>query len=416
MGKRAHRAAAVLLIAALALIPLPGAAREISLDTPAPETVQPSAPARRTPALSAAPLEASPPLALDCASALLLEPESGQILFEQNADTPRAVASITKVMTILLTLEAVEQGRVSLEESVTVSEQASGMGGSQVLLDTGEVQTVSVLLKSCIVGSANDAAVALAEHLYGSEELFVQRMNERAKELGLENTVFVNCTGLPAEGQHTTARDVARMSMEMFAHELYYDFSRVWLDEIDHFDGRVTQLTNTNRLIRLYEGCDGGKTGSTNEAGYCITATARRGDMRLIAVVLGAGSGSERFEIAGDMFDYGFANYRLYPVAERGTKIRGELPVTGGDAPGVPLVLDGALTLLVLKGEEQGITLSPDLPESIEAPVEMGAQIGTVNVVRNGRVIAQLPVITAAAVDSKGFLHALKKIACRWKL
>ena len=201
----------------------------------------------------------------------------------------------------------------------------------------------------------------------------------------------------------------------MFSHELYFDFSRVWLDEIDHFDGRVTQLTNTNRLIRLYDGCDGGKTGSTNEAGYCITATARRGDMRLIAVVLGADSGSERFDIAGEMFDYGFANYRLYPVAERGTKIRGKLPVTGGNVSGVPLVLDGALTLLILKGEEQGITLAPNLPESIEAPVEAGVQIGTVDVVREGRVIAQLPVITATAVDSRGFLHALKKIArcCR---
>ena len=352
----------------------------------------------------------------DCAAAMLLEPESGQILFEMNADAPRAVASVTKVMTILLTLEAIEQGRISVDQSVAISEKASGMGGSQVLLDTGEVQTVDVLLKSMIVGSANDASVALAELMYGSQELCVDQMNARAAELGMAHTHFVNCTGLPAEGQHTTARDVARMTMAMLRHELYFHYSGVWLDEVDHGDGRVTQLTNTNKLIRLYDGCDGGKTGSTDEALYCIAATARRGDMRLIAVVLGAPSGSERFDLAAKMFDYGFANYRLYPVAQRGTKIKGTLPVEGGRPDGVSLILDGDLTLLVTKGSEQDVSLVPELPERVEAPVEVGDLIGYVRVEQGGRTLAKLPVVAASASEIKGFDGNLMKLLRHWVL
>ena len=399
------------LCLAIALILLmPGAAlAEVDLSTPAP-TQPPAAP----PQLSAAPLLDAPPIALSCAAAILVEPESGQVLFEQNADVPRPVASVTKVMTILLALEALAQGRVSLEDEFSVSQAAAGMGGSQVLLDVGEVQPFSVLLKSAIVGSANDASVAIAEALYGSESVFVERMNERARELGLTNTHFVNCTGLPAEGQQTTARDVAVITMAMLSYPAYFDFSTVWLDEVDHGDGRITQLTNTNKLIRLYDGCDGGKTGSTNEAGYCISATAERGGMRLIAVVLGAPSGAERFEAAGDMFDYGFANYRLYPVAQRGTKVRGTLPVTGGERDGVSVELNGDLTLLVLKGDEQGIQLTPNLPASIEAPVQQGDEVGSVDVVVDGRTVASIPVVASESIDSKGFVHNLRRIWQSW--
>ena len=402
-----------MLCLALALMLLaPGAApAELELTTPAP-TQPPAAP----PQLSAAPLLEASPIALSCAAAILVEPTSGQVLFEQNAGTPRPVASVTKVMTILLALEALAQGRVSLEDEFTVSQAAAGMGGSQVLLDVDEVQPFSVLLKSTIVGSANDASVAIAEALYGSEDVFVEHMNERARELGLTDTHFVNCTGLPAEGQQTTARDVAVMTMAMLSYPAYFDFSTVWLDEVDHGDGRITQLTNTNKLIRLYDGCDGGKTGSTNEAGYCISATAERGGMRLIAVVLGADTGSERFDITSEMLDYGFAHYRLYPVAQEGTKVRGELPVTGGDSAGVPLVLGGALTLLVQKGEEQGIQLVPDLPESVEAPVAAGQEVGGVEVVADGRTVARIPVLAAQEVTAKGLKNALERVVRFWGL
>ena len=400
----------IVLLLSLALMLTPAGLGEIDLSATAAPSPAPPSP----PELSGEALLDAPPMKLSCASALLLEPESGQVIFEMNADTPRAVASVTKIMTILLTLEALDAGRIAVDDRVTISESAAGMGGSQVLLDIGEAQTIDVLLKSMIVGSANDAAVALAEVLYGSEELCVAQMNARAAELGMDGTHFVNCTGLPAEGQHTTARDVARMSMAVFRHPIYFEYSGIWLDEVDHGDGRVTQLTNTNKLIRLYDGCDGGKTGSTSEAGYCVSATAKRGDMRLIAVVLGAPSGSERFDAAAEMLDYGFANYRLYPVAQRGAKIRGQMPVTGGEQSGVSLALDGELTLLVAKGNEQSVQLSPNLPESLAAPVDAGDPDGSVDVIVDGKTVASIPVVTMEAVAGRGFRPALQRFWQNW--
>ena len=403
------------LVVALCLISVIAIGEELDLfSTPEPGNIQKSSASDSIPELSQSPLLEAPPINLNCASALLLECESGQILFEMNADIQRPVASVTKVMTILLTLEAIEQGRISPQQTTVISENAESMGGSQVLLDVGETQSVDVLLKSVIVGSANDASVALAELMYGSEELCVEKMNERAMQLGMNNTVFKNCTGLPAAGQHTTARDVAIMTMAMLKHELYFHYSGIWLDEVDHGDGRITQLTNTNKLTRLYDGCDGGKTGSTDEAGYCISATAKRGDMRLIAVVLGASTGSDRFDIAGEMFDYGFANYRLYPVAQRGTKIKGGLPVENGNPDHVPLLLDGDLTLLVNKGQEQSIQLLPELPEALVAPVEIGELIGHVRVEQEGRILAKLPVITAGKSELRGIGGSLRRLWSRW--
>ena len=371
----------------------------------------PPAPAVLTP-LSAAPLLETPPLHPACAAVLLAEADSGQVIFQMNADAPRPVASVTKLMTILLVLEALDAGRLSPEQSVTVSESAAGMGGSQVLLDVNERQSVDTLLKCMIVGSANDAAVALAEAMYGSEALCVEAMNRRAAELGMRDTHFANCTGLPADGQHTTARDVAVMARQVFAHPRYFDHARVWMEDIDHGDGRVTQLVNTNKLLRLCDGCDGGKTGSTNEAGYCVSATARRGDMRLVAVVLGADSGKQRFAIAREMLEYGFANYRRYPVAVRGTRVRGRLPVTGGAADGVALALDGELTLLVNRGDEQRVTLSPDLPDALPAPVAAGQAVGHVRVLADGREIAQIPVVAAEAVAARP--TGLQRLLRRW--
>ncbi|MBQ1258123.1 MAG: D-alanyl-D-alanine carboxypeptidase [Clostridia bacterium] len=359
--------------------------------------------------LSMSPLVEGVPISVNCKSALLMEASSGQVIFEKNADEKRPVASIVKMMTILMCLENVESGRVSLSDSVNITKNASGMGGSQALLDTGEVQPLDVLLKSAIVASANDAAVAIAEHIYGSEDLFVQEMNKRARELGMNDTVFMNCTGLPASGQHTTARDVAAMSQALFQKDIYYKYSTVWMDTLDHHDGRVTQLTNTNRLIRLYDGCDGGKTGSTNEAGYCISATAKRSGMRLIAVVLGADAGKTRFSVAQNILDYGFANYRVTAVAEKGTRIKGGMKVVGGREESVPLELNGDLHLLMNKSETADIELIPALPDSIRAPFEKGRKVGSVDIVRNGRTIAKIPVVTAASVDRERFSDASAK-------
>ncbi len=399
---------ALLLSALLLCVPLTGRCQEIDLSpapSPAPEALA------LTP-LSDAPLLDAPPIHPACAAMLLAEADSGQVIFQMNADRPRPVASVTKMMTILLALEALDAGRLTPQQVVTVSQAAAGMGGSQVLLDVNERQTVDTLLRCMIVGSANDAAVALADAMYGSEALCVEAMNRRAEELGMTDTHFENCTGLPAAGQHTTARDVAVMSRQVFAHPRYFDHSAVWMEDIDHGDGRVTQLVNTNKLLRLCDGCDGGKTGSTKEAGYCVSATARRGDMRLVAVVLGAESGKERFAIAREMLEYGFANYRRYPVAVRGTKVRGQLPVTGGTAEGVALVLDGNLTLLIPRGDEQRVTLEPALPEALPAPVEKGRQVGHVRVLVDGRETARIPV--AAAEDVAATAAGLKRIIDRW--
>ena len=364
--------------------------------------------------LSEGAMEEKAPMTLPCVSAMLLEPESGQIIFEVNADEKRPVASVVKIMTILLTVEAEEAGRLSLTDPVSISENAAGMGGSQVLLDPGETQTVDALLKSTIVGSANDAAVALAEHIAGSVPLFVDRMNERASQLGMKDTWFVNATGLPAEGQHTTARDVARMAAELVKHPTYFRYSTVWLDEVVHNSGRTTTLTNTNRLIRLYDGCDGLKTGSTKEAGYCMAATAVRAGMRLIAVVLGAPSGSERFDAARQMLDYGFAGYRHYPVAQRGARIRGELPVRGGRADSVALELGEDLTLLLKKGEESLVSLESSLPEAIDAPVDRGERVGSVDVLLGERLVARLPVVAADEVPSQSFWDGWRRVKQNW--
>ncbi len=366
--------------------------------------------------LSESALLDAPPIDLPCGAALLAEAESGQILFQMNADQARPVASITKVMTILLALEAIDQGRIAIDQQVNISPNASGMGGSQVLLDTGEVQTIDVLLKSTIVGSANDACVALAEVMYGSEALCVDQMNRRAAELGMRDTHFVNCTGLPADGQHTTARDVAIMTLAMLKHDLYYEYSKVWLDDVRHGDGRITQLTNTNKLIRRYDGCDGGKTGSTQQAGYCISATAKRGDMRVIAVVLGADSGKERFSIASDMMDCAFANYRLYPVARRGTRVRGKMPVDGGRPDQIDIMLADDLTLLIAKGSEQNVQLTPDLPDHLTAPVAAGDPVGSVRVMLDGRAAGCIGVVAAQASETNGMRGNLLRMIGKWLL
>lgn len=235
----------------------------------------------------AAPLEPVSSFDLQTPSYLLMEASTGQVILEQNADETRPVASVTKLMTLLLVLEALDAGTVSLTDSIVCSSNAAGMGGSQALLDAGSAYPLEDLLKSTIVASANDSAVALAEHLAGTEANFVERMNRRAAELGLTQTVYQNCTGLPAEGQHTTARDVANLSRQIGRHPLYYQYSTLWMDTLEHPGGRTTDLVNTNRLVRFFEGCDGYKTGSTDEARYCISATAQKDGMRLIAVLLG---------------------------------------------------------------------------------------------------------------------------------
>lgn len=362
------------------------------------------------------PLESDVPVALTCPAAILIEPATGRVIFEKNADEPRPVASVTKVMTILLTMEAIDEGRIGTEDQVTVSERAQSMGGSQAYLEAGGVYKVKELLKSVIVASANDAAVALAEYISGTEEAFVRRMNERAAELALENTHYVNCTGLPAQGHAMSARDVASLCTLLDDHPMYYDYSTIWMDEIAHSGGRITQLTNTNRLVRFYPGCDGYKTGSTNEARYCMAATAKKEGMRLIAVVLGAPTGQTRFDEARAMLDYGFANYRLFVPIKSGDALGMTVKVRFGGSEEVPVVSGGDCILLLAKGDEGSIELDVALPQSVPAPVRQGDVLGEIDVLQGKTVVATLPAVAAQTVEMPGMINGFLRIRDRFML
>ena len=355
-------------------------------------------------------MKAEAPITLTSPSAILCEASTGQVIFEKNADERRPVASVNKVMTILLTLEAVDEGRVSLEDQVTVSPRAASMGGSQAFLDAGERYKLSELLKTVIVASANDSAVALAEHLAGTEESFVRLMNARAEELGLTNTHYANCTGLPAQEHYTTARDVAKLSAQLDLHPIYYRYSTIWMDEIKHRGGRVTSLTNTNRLIRFYPGCDGYKTGSTNEARYCVSATAKKEGMRLIAVVLGTPAGQTRFDEARAMLEYGFANVQLVTPIAQGQALDMTVPVRLGGRDEVSVLSGGTCSLLERRGEKNALSLEAALVEKVNAPVYAGDVLGEIRVKRGDEVVAVVPAIAGEDVQLPGMVDALIRI------
>lgn len=406
--KRKQRLAAAAVALLLGLMPGVGAAeQEDESAAERTETVQESA---------ETPMEEGTPITLTAPSAILIEASTGRVIFEKNADERRPVASVTKVMTILLTLEAIDSGRVGESDSVPVSERAASMGGSQAFLDANQSYTLSELLKCVIVASANDAAVALAEYIDGAEEAFVRRMNERAQELGLNDTHYVNCTGLPADGHYTTARDVASLSAHLDEHPLYYTFSTIWMDEIKHKGGRVTQLTNTNRLIRFYEGCDGYKTGSTNEAKYCMAATAKKNGMRLIAVVLGVSAGQTRFDEARAMLEYGFSNYQLFTAVSEGDQLDMDVPVKLGATDSVSAVSGGTCSLLLRKGEESGISLEVALVERIGAPVRKGDPLGEIRVKRGDEVVQVVPAVASRTVELPGMVGSLLRIRDRFML
>jgi len=362
------------------------------------------------------PMESGTPFELTSPSVILTEASTGRVIFEKNADERRPVASVTKVMTILLTLEAIDEGRLSLNDSVPVSARASGMGGSQVFLDANASYKLRDLLKSVIIASANDAAVAIAEYMDGAEEAFVRRMNERAAQLGLEDTHYVNCTGLPAQGHYTTARDVARLSAQLDSHPLYYEFSTVWMDELTHKSGRVTQLTNTNRLVRFYSGCDGYKTGSTNEARYCISATAKKNSLRLIAVVLGAGAGQTRFDEARQMLEYGFSAYQLFTPVKEGDALNMDVPVHLGGSDTVSAVSGAASSLLMKKGEQGTVSLEVALVDRVSAPVKKGDVLGEIRVKKGEEVVQVLPAVAGETVELPGVVNALLRIRSAFML
>ena len=361
-----------------------------------------------------APLESELPFEADAASVMLLDARTGTVILEQNADERRPVASITKLMTMLLVLEALDEGKIALDDQVTVSSEAAGMGGSQALLDAGGVYPLSELLKSLIVASANDSAVALAELLGGSEENFASMMNQRAGQLGLADTHYVNASGLPAEGQYTTAHDVAALSREVLGHPIYFNYSRIWMDEIRHKNDRVTQLVNTNRLIRFYDGADGVKTGSTSEAKFCISATAQRGGERFIAVVLGAPTSAKRFELAQKLLTYAFDHYNTNTLLNADQTAREDIPVKGSRSKQASVTAQSELSVLRRKGEEESAELVLSLPEVLRAPLKKGEVVGEAVAVKNGEELARVPLVLAQDLDSNSLWGSICDVLTGW--
>ena len=345
-------------------------------------------------------------------SAVLMDAATGQILFEQNAHEMLAPASVTKVMTMLLIMEAIDSGRIGWDDTVTASETAAAKGGSQVYLKVGETMSVTDMVKSIAVSSANDCACAMAEHIAGSESAFVDAMNEKAKVLGMEHTRFVNCTGLdddPDAAQHLTcAADIAAMSRELMVnHPDIRKFTTIWMDTIR---GGTFGLSNTNKLVRFYPGATGLKTGFTQKAGYCLSATAQRDGMELIAVVMGSETSKDRFNACKQLLDYGFANYALIrPEAQTGM-----VAVKLGTADTVRAVPKEEIKLLVDKQQRNQVVIQTELEEVLTAPVSKGQRIGTVTVRVGEQVLAQIPMLAEDAVPKltwgQMFLRLLRQV------
>lgn len=347
-------------------------------------------------------------------SAILLEASTGKVIFEQNADQVCAPASITKIMTLLLIFEALDRGEIKLTDEVITSERAQSMGGSQVFLEAGELQTVDTLIKCIAVASGNDAAVAMAEHIAGSEEEFVARMNQKAQELSMTNTHFVDCCGLTdSDDHHTTARDVAVMSRELVVnHPNIYQYTGIWMEDITHTTARGSStftLSSTNKLLKQYQWATGLKTGSTSKAKYCLSATARKDDVELIAVVMTAPDSKSRFEDAAAMLNYGYSVSALYRDENR-DKIP-DMNVKGGVQEMVPLAYQTGFSYLDVEGNDiEMIQKHLELPESVDAPVKAGEKAGEAQYVLNGEVIGTVPVLFAASVRKAVYRDYVLKI------
>ena len=334
-------------------------------------------------------------LTISSPSAILIEKTTGTVIYEKNADERMEPASVTKVMTILLIVEAIESGGISLDDAVPVSAYAASMGGSQIFLEEGERMSVREMLKSIVVASANDAAVAMAEYLAGSESAFAARMNARASELGMKNTTFKNCTGLLDDTEHlTTARDIALMSRELISHDMIKEYTTIWMDTVR---GGQFGLTNTNKLVRFYDGATGLKTGFTSRSMYCLSATAERGGVEYIAVILHGATSAERFEDAKTLLNYAFANCALISASpdEPLPPVRVKL----GSAKTVQPVIEGCGSILADKAAASAAEKTVEMEETVTAPVSAGQKLGTLTVTSGGKVLGVFDITAGDAVE-----------------
>lgn len=344
-------------------------------------------------------------LAVDAGACLLMEKTTGQVLYAVNEHERLEPASVTKIMTILLVMEAIDSGTLRYEDMVTASAYACSMGGSQIWLKENEQMPVEEMLKAVCVASANDCSVALAEHLAGSADAFVEKMNQRAAELGMEDTTFLNPTGLPAQGHVTSAYDIALMSRELILrHPDIRRFTTIWMDTLR---GGAFGLSNTNKLIRFYQGATGLKTGSTDSALYCLSATAERDGMELIAVILKSPTSTQRFESAKTLLNYGFAAYAL--AQAQPPEPLAPIPVVLGDAPCVNVRLEGDAAILAAKEKVKAMEVAVELAEELSAPVAAGEQVGRMTVTSGGEVLAELPLVAERAVERLSYWQILER-------
>lgn len=347
-------------------------------------------------------------------AALLMDCGSGTVLFAQNELARYPIASMCKIMALLLIYESIDSGRIDEGGEIVISENAAGMGGSQAFLEHNESYKIEELIKSIVVASANDATVAMAELIAGSEEGFVQMMNRHAKELGLENTHFVNSTGLPQPGQYSCAKDAAIMLRELIKQKRYFKYSRIWMDKIQHKKGRVTELVNTNKLVRFYRGCDGGKTGYTSEAKHCIAATAVRDGMRLISVIIGADSSKERFGEASRLFNYGYANYASRQIISADRPLDFTLCVRGGKRKSVELIPAESYSILMSKVEKPDYSIDYKLPDKISAPIKKGQRVATLSVIMGNEVVKEIELLAACDVLKASYGDCIGDVLENW--
>lgn len=332
-------------------------------------------------------------------SGILMEPVTKKILFEKNSHDIRPCASITKIMTLILVFEAIEEGKLGYTDMVTASAHAASMGGSDIWLEEGEQMTVDHMIKAVVVASANDAAVALAEAVCATEEEFVRRMNEKAKALGMNDTTFKNCNGLDEEGHLTSAYDVALMSAELITHKKIFDYSSIWIDTLR---GGKTQIVNTNKLLKSYSGITGLKTGTTSQAGSCMSATAERDKTSLIAVVLGCDTGTHRFSDCAKLLDFGFANYMVKELSLSGGALT-SVKVSCGMKSEVGVTCDISRSVLLPKGSGDGVESEITLAQELEAPVKAGDKVGKVSFLYNGSTVDEFEIVTTENVEKISF-------------
>lgn len=355
-------------------------------------------------------------ITVNAEGAVLMDANSGKIIFEQDSHKKVFPASITKIMTLLIAMEKIEEGSISLDDQVVISGHAAGMGGSQLYMEPGETKTVEQLLKAITIASANDASVALAEHIAGTEDLFVEMMNQRAKELGMNDTNFVNSNGLHDDNHYTSANDVAIMSRELLKHKKIFEWTTTWMEDIKvGKEGRFSTITmvNTNKLLRRYEGVDGLKTGYTTKAKHCISATATRGNLRLIAVIMGAPTSQTRFKEAEKLLNYGFARYTSVVIAKE-DDIVNQVKIAKGKEKTVNIRPERDVTVLVEKGKENTLEREVKLPEFVNAPVKEGQKIGELIVKQEGEIVERVNLVAQKTIEKAGLLETLWRMMIEW--